>query len=133
MSICTSLGILLMQGIVWCLPNNKKQNNNLFANFNSLILVNNMRSYYKHVFFSCCVDTVAAMHVQANAIVHYGHTCFSKCDIPVYYVLPQSDLDVVSTVKAFKDNFPTDENVKLCLFYAEEFEHYRGTLQNFIN
>lgn len=26
---------------------------------------------------SCCVDEVAAAHVQADAVVHYGHACMS--------------------------------------------------------
>lgn len=26
---------------------------------------------------SCCVDEVGALHVDANCVVHYGHTCFS--------------------------------------------------------
>lgn len=27
---------------------------------------------------SCCVDEVAAQHVDADAIVHYGHACMSR-------------------------------------------------------
>ena len=27
---------------------------------------------------SCCVDEVAAQHVDADAVVHYGHACMSK-------------------------------------------------------
>jgi len=26
---------------------------------------------------SCCVDEVAAQHVNADAVVHYGHACMS--------------------------------------------------------
>lgn len=26
---------------------------------------------------SCCVDEVAALHVNADCVVHYGHTCLS--------------------------------------------------------
>lgn len=26
---------------------------------------------------SCCVDEVAAQHVDADFVVHYGHTCLS--------------------------------------------------------
>lgn len=28
---------------------------------------------------SCCVDEVAAQHVDADALVHYGHACMSQC------------------------------------------------------
>ncbi|KAL0901962.1 hypothetical protein ABMA27_007105 [Loxostege sticticalis] len=72
---------------------------------------------------SCCVDTVAAMHVQANAVVHYGHTCLSKCNIPVFYVLPQKELDVSTTMEIMRENF--QKGVKLCLFYGEEYEHFK--------
>lgn len=26
---------------------------------------------------SCCADEVGASHVNADCVVHYGHTCFS--------------------------------------------------------
>jgi diphthamide biosynthesis protein 2 len=28
---------------------------------------------------SCCVDEVAASHVDAEAVVHYGRACLSRC------------------------------------------------------
>lgn len=74
------------------------------------------------------MDSVAAMHVQGNAIVHYGHTCFSKTNIPVFTVLPKKHLDVEETMKLCHDNFNTDDNIKLCLFYDAAFEHCRGEI-----
>lgn len=79
---------------------------------------------------SCCVDSVAAMHVQGNAIVHYGHTCFSKANIPVFTVLPKGYLNVEETMKLLHDNFNSDGNDKLCLFYDVEFEHCKGEIVN---
>ncbi|MBW0460914.1 hypothetical protein O181_000629 [Austropuccinia psidii MF-1] len=39
---------------------------------------------------SCCVDEVAAQHVNAHAIVHYGHACLSTTPhLPVFYVFPK--------------------------------------------
>ncbi|WAQ90320.1 hypothetical protein PtA15_12A309 [Puccinia triticina] len=38
---------------------------------------------------SCCVDHVAAQHVHAQAVVHYGQACLSITpSLPVFYVLP---------------------------------------------
>ncbi|KAI9605987.1 hypothetical protein H4Q26_004358 [Puccinia striiformis f. sp. tritici PST-130] len=38
---------------------------------------------------SCCVDHVAAQHVNAQAVVHYGQACLSITpSLPVFYVLP---------------------------------------------
>ncbi|XP_075992024.1 diphthamide biosynthesis 2 [Anticarsia gemmatalis] len=80
---------------------------------------------------SCCVDSVAAMHVQGNAVIHYGHTCFSKTNIPVYTVLPKKDLDIEATLQVLKENFNTDENVKLCLFYDADYEHCKGNISKY--
>ncbi|KAI0052230.1 diphthamide biosynthesis protein [Auriscalpium vulgare] len=46
---------------------------------------------------SCCVDEVAAQHVDADAVIHYGHACMSQTyRLPVIYVFgkkPVNDLD----------------------------------------
>lgn len=39
----------------------------------------------------CCVDEVAAAHLGADVVVHYGNTCLSPTrNLPVVYVLPQA-------------------------------------------
>ncbi|KAH8813721.1 putative diphthamide synthesis protein-domain-containing protein [Flagelloscypha sp. PMI_526] len=44
---------------------------------------------------SCCVDEVAAQHVDADAMIHYGHACLSQQSrLPVIYVFPKQDLDI---------------------------------------
>ncbi|KAI0028210.1 putative diphthamide synthesis protein-domain-containing protein [Vararia minispora EC-137] len=44
---------------------------------------------------SCCADEVAAQHVDAEAIVHYGHACMSKTyRMPVLYVFGKKPADV---------------------------------------
>lgn len=44
---------------------------------------------------SCCVDEVAAQHVDADAIVHFGHACMSQTSrIPVIYVFGKLPLDI---------------------------------------
>ncbi|KAI8995264.1 diphthamide biosynthesis protein [Trametes punicea] len=43
---------------------------------------------------SCCVDEVAAQHVDADALVHYGHACMSQTSrLPVIYVLGKRPID----------------------------------------
>ncbi|KAA8498110.1 2-(3-amino-3-carboxypropyl)histidine synthase subunit 2 [Porphyridium purpureum] len=38
----------------------------------------------------CCVDQVAASHLQADALIHYGRTCLSRVQaLDVRYVLPK--------------------------------------------
>ncbi|KAF9221158.1 diphthamide biosynthesis protein [Gyrodon lividus] len=44
---------------------------------------------------SCCVDEVAAQHVDADLAVHYGHACLSKTSrLPVVYVFGRKPIDV---------------------------------------
>lgn len=48
---------------------------------------------------SCCVDEVAAQHVNADLVVHYGHACLSPtARLPVIYVFPKRLLNVEETV-----------------------------------
>lgn len=51
---------------------------------------------------SCCVDEVAAQHVDADAMVHYGHACMSQTyRLPVIYVFGQRPIDVDDCVTQF--------------------------------
>ncbi|OBZ73265.1 Diphthamide biosynthesis protein 2 [Grifola frondosa] len=44
--------------------------------------------------YVCCVDEVAAQHVDADAMVHYGHACMSQTSrLPVIYVFGKKDVD----------------------------------------
>lgn len=47
------------------------------------------------VLFSCCVDEVAAQHVNAECILHYGDACMSDSEgrIPVRYVFARTEFD----------------------------------------
>ncbi|GAA5820936.1 hypothetical protein JCM3770_002636 [Rhodotorula araucariae] len=45
---------------------------------------------------SCCVDEVAAQHVDADFVIHYGHTCLSPpARLPVLYILTKRSIDVL--------------------------------------
>ena len=50
----------------------------------------------------CCVDEVAAKHVDADLVVHYGHACLSAtARLPVIYVFTKQPLaDVAVAAKA---------------------------------
>jgi len=55
-------------------------------------------SYKKNI--SCCVDTVAAEHYEADCIVHFGHSCLSLVDkIPVFYVTDKFPIDLELVAK----------------------------------
>ncbi|KAI6127183.1 diphthamide biosynthesis protein [Pisolithus sp. B1] len=53
---------------------------------------------------SCCVDEVAAQHVDADLMVHYGHACLSQTSrLPVIYVFGRKPINVDSCVKRILD------------------------------
>ncbi|KAL9635700.1 MAG: hypothetical protein Q9164_003297 [Protoblastenia rupestris] len=65
---------------------------------------------------ACCVDEIAAEHVDADAIVHYGRACLSPtARLPVIYVFTvQSPPNISKTVGDFADVFE-DKDQKVIL------------------
>ncbi|KAK4130578.1 diphthamide biosynthesis protein [Trichocladium antarcticum] len=56
---------------------------------------------------SCCVDEIAAEHVDADVVVHYGRSCLSPTSrLPVIYIFTHHDLDHQETVAAFEQQYP---------------------------
>ncbi|XP_028589583.2 2-(3-amino-3-carboxypropyl)histidine synthase subunit 2 [Podarcis muralis] len=56
---------------------------------------------------SCCVDEVAAEHVGAEAVVHYGPACLSPCrKLPVLHVFGRKQLDVAHCTEVFRELYP---------------------------
>ncbi len=53
----------------------------------------------------CCVDEVAAKHVDADLMVHYGHACLSAtARLPVIYVFTKQPLaDVSAAARSLAD------------------------------
>lgn len=55
---------------------------------------------------ACCVDEIAAEHVDADAVVHYGRACLSPtARLPALYIFTQRQLDLSKVVECFKDTF----------------------------
>ncbi|KAL3466501.1 putative diphthamide biosynthesis protein Dph2 [Aspergillus heterothallicus] len=64
---------------------------------------------------TCCVDEVAAEHVDADVVVHYGRSCLSPtARLPVIYVFTRKPLPLDPLVKAFKETYP-DPSAKVIL------------------
>lgn len=56
---------------------------------------------------TCCVDEVAAEHVDADVVVHYGRSCLSpSARLPVIYVFTNKSLPLDPVVEAFKATYP---------------------------
>lgn len=64
---------------------------------------------------TCCVDEVAAEHVDADVVVHYGRSCLSPTSrLPVIYVFTHKPLPLEPLVRAFKTTYP-DPSAKVAL------------------
>lgn len=56
---------------------------------------------------SCCVDEVAAEHVGADCIVHYGSACLSPSRrLPLLYIFEQRAVDVEKCASSFRELYP---------------------------
>ncbi|KAI0248536.1 diphthamide biosynthesis protein [Lactifluus subvellereus] len=55
---------------------------------------------------SCCVDEVSAQHVDADAVVHYGHACMSKnYRLPVIYVFGKKPIDLADAAQKLLESY----------------------------
>ncbi|XP_053325710.1 2-(3-amino-3-carboxypropyl)histidine synthase subunit 2 [Spea bombifrons] len=65
---------------------------------------------------SCCVDEVAAQHVNADVLVHYGRACLSPCiRLPVSYVFGRKAVDVNLCAEVFRKLSPEPESAVVIL------------------
>jgi diphthamide biosynthesis protein 2 len=65
---------------------------------------------------SCCVDEVAAEHVDAEVVVHYGRACLSPTSrLPVIYVYTTRPLEVDAVVRAFEESFGEEHDDKIVI------------------
>lgn len=59
---------------------------------------------------SCCVDEIAAEHVDAEVVVHYGRSCLSPtARLPVIYVYTSRPLRLDAVVETFEDTYLQNE------------------------
>lgn len=64
---------------------------------------------------SCCVDEIAAEHVEADAVVHYGRACLSPtARLPVIHIFTHQSLDREKVSDSFRNAFP-DRSMKILL------------------
>ncbi|KAI9313719.1 diphthamide biosynthesis protein 2 [Dichotomocladium elegans] len=75
---------------------------------------------------SCCVDEVAAQHVNADFIVHYGRSCLSPTShLPVLYVFGQQSMDIDHCVQEFQKIF-TDPTAHVIIMCDVEYSYAVG-------
>ena len=56
---------------------------------------------------ACCVDEIAAEHIDAEVVVHYGRACLSPtARLPVIHVFTVQPLDIETLLAAFEAAYP---------------------------
>ncbi|KAL8697212.1 MAG: hypothetical protein Q9224_002424 [Gallowayella concinna] len=56
---------------------------------------------------ACCVDEIAAEHVNADVVVHYGQACLSPtARLPVIHVFTRQPLAIDLVIESFKSIYP---------------------------
>ncbi|KAM4606775.1 2-(3-amino-3-carboxypropyl)histidine synthase subunit 2 [Polymixia lowei] len=72
---------------------------------------------------SCCVDEVAAEHVGADCIVHYGRACLSPSKrLPLMYVFERRPMDLEKCASTFRDLYP-DTQSHVIVLYDVNYAH----------
>ncbi|KAJ8010677.1 hypothetical protein DPEC_G00077610 [Dallia pectoralis] len=72
---------------------------------------------------SCCVDEVAAEHVSADCIVHYGRACLSPSGrLPLMYVFERRPVDLETCAASFRELYP-DRQTHIILLYDVNYAH----------
>lgn len=75
---------------------------------------------------SCCVDEIAAAHVNADSIIHFGHACLSRVTrLPVLYIFPIFEFCSENFVVAL-NGLILDKNERISLFYDVGYAHALG-------
>ncbi|XP_037259938.1 2-(3-amino-3-carboxypropyl)histidine synthase subunit 2 [Falco rusticolus] len=78
---------------------------------------------------SCCVDEVAAEHVGAEAVLHYGPACLSPCrKLPVLHIFGRQPLDIGHCTKTFRDLYP-DRQSHVVVLSDVVYAHAMGELE----
>uniref|UniRef100_A0AAV2LAR3 2-(3-amino-3-carboxypropyl)histidine synthase subunit 2 n=1 Tax=Knipowitschia caucasica TaxID=637954 RepID=A0AAV2LAR3_KNICA len=78
---------------------------------------------------SCCVDEVAAEHIGADCIVHYGSSCLSPSKrLPLMYVFEKRPIDVEQCAATFKELYP-DLQSHIVLLFDVNYVHAIGNLR----
>ena len=84
-------------------------------------------------FGPCCPDEVAALHLQANVLVHYGHACLSHpaLQLPVLYGFGRTEhWDTEVAVKAILKQAQEGSSIRrLLLLYQVRYAHAMEDLQ----
>ncbi|XP_016960818.1 2-(3-amino-3-carboxypropyl)histidine synthase subunit 2 [Drosophila biarmipes] len=66
---------------------------------------------------SCCVDEIAAAHVDADSVIHFGNACRSRASrLPVLYLYPELPLDVDLLLEKLQSLRAESKERQVCVY-----------------
>ncbi|KAK1767259.1 diphthamide biosynthesis protein 2 [Phialemonium atrogriseum] len=76
---------------------------------------------------ACCVDEIAAEHVDADVVVHYGRACLSPTSrLPVVHVFTKHRLDEQAVLEAFEQTFDDKQSKVVLMADVTYHDHVPG-------
>jgi len=79
---------------------------------------------------SCCVDEIAAEHINADCIIHFGRSCLSITKrLPVHFVFGKGFIDVGNFCQEFLRVFE-DKSERILLFYDVGYRYVAEEIEN---
>lgn len=72
---------------------------------------------------SCCVDEVGASHINADCVIHYGHTCFSPTTtLPAFFVFGKASIGIADCVESMSQ-YALTSSKPIMVLYGLEYAH----------
>jgi 2-(3-amino-3-carboxypropyl)histidine synthase len=71
---------------------------------------------------ACCIDDYTAAKLNADCLIHYGHSCLvpiSSTCVKTLYVFVEINFSTDHLIKTLKENF--DRNTKMCVLGTVQF------------
>ncbi|EDV48937.1 2-(3-amino-3-carboxypropyl)histidine synthase subunit 2 [Drosophila erecta] len=76
---------------------------------------------------SCCVDEIAAAHVDADSVIHFGNACRSRASrLPVLYLYPELPLNVNVLLGKLVNLRAESKDRQVCVYLDIGYQHVYG-------
>ncbi|KAK3035500.1 hypothetical protein RJ639_033959 [Escallonia herrerae] len=72
---------------------------------------------------SCCIDEVGASHINADCVIHFGHTCLSPTsNLPALYIFGKSSISASTCAKSIC-SFALTSGKPILILFGLEYAH----------
>lgn len=84
------------------------------------------------IYFIFYLKKVAAGHIDADAIIHFGHACMSKITrLPLLYVFYNFKINKEALLNSITKAYP-NRNTEICVFYNTGYYYQLGKMFIFL-